>query len=410
MKNFLIIKKKSFLIELSLFLFVINALLKYFLPSSITKLLPILSLIVALISCFHVFLNIRLPKMISLFLVFITIWGIGSFYSPSISRGLGFVLSFLIAILITFFLYTKKINFNFIVLVISIVCSVYAILTIIHSINPNLINLIDSKLYTGEELVNIQSWARNGWFSGIFQDRAPTAFYSTLLCNCGIFYLINNKNRKKTSLILGIAFYFLGMISLLLTAKRGLFLGCVISSILVFCLYKHYRHERIWKTISILFLMSGIGLVVLMNIETSREMIERFLGSDDFFSGRLDIYNNMFNYISNSLIFGSGTASADTLLGIGGHNIYLTTLMENGIIGFISFIIAFFYPLFFSIKNIRKQIRDNLAIFLFAIFIMVFFLFYGMSGNPLYDNYILYFYALSILIVANIDYQKKKEN
>ena len=92
------------------------------------------------------------------------------------------------------------------------------------------------------------------------------------------------------------------------------------------------------------------------------------------------------------------------------HNIYLQLLCEVGIVGFTLYVAFFLYNLFNAI-TLFKAYRKNEKVFPqsaknimpFCLFVQVFFILYGMTGNPLYDVATLFPYYFSIMY---IDYYK----
>lgn len=88
--------------------------------------------------------------------------------------------------------------------------------------------------------------------------------------------------------------------------------------------------------------------------------------------------------------------------------------MENGILGFVVFISVLGYAFFSTVQLALRfgsyEYHQGIPFLLFSLYIQVFFLVYGMSGNPLYDNYILYFYLFAIFIVKNSEYHFEKIN
>ena len=72
---------------------------------------------------------------------------------------------------------------------------------------------------------------------------------------------------------------------------------------------------------------------------------------------------------------------------------------EQGIIGFIILIMALIFPILWTGAKIRKTSEDiemnNLNCY-FSLFVQIFIIIYGFSGNPIYDYNIVITYFLAL--------------
>lgn len=408
MKKIVIHRKlNGLLCQVSIYIYLINALCKYFFPSSITKILPIFSVVLLLISLSGK-LKINFCFLDIPFIVFLIVWFVGCIYSPSMLKGFGYVFSFFIGLFLSLLISKHEINEDKIFYLVSIICIIFSAFIILQPLLPDfVINIAKIFKYDGDSYLLMVAWMRNGWYSGLFPDRAPAAFFCSLLIGCGLYFLyqIENLSTNKYRFIFSLFSIFIGIYGIMLTAKRGLLIGVAVSSLFTYIIYKKAKKQSILKIcLSVGLLIVIIGIIVL-NLDVSQIMIERFLDNDNVMTYRDVIYENIFHCFWQNPIFGTGTASAFKLLGIGGHNIYLTVLMENGIVGIISFMFMCLITLVFTIKSILRygyEIDNKTpSILLFSLYMQLFFLIYGMSGNPLYDNYILYFYLFSFLLLKN---------
>ena len=404
----------SILLQCAVYIYLLNAVCKYFLPGTVTKFLPIMAVILAAMSNKEPF-KLPLSRIDKPFIAFLIAWLIGCIYSSTILKGLGYVMSFSIAFAFSMYIRKKSIDEKGMIKFLSIMCTILAFGVILQPILPDVISNVNRLFsYSAEEYTVMNAWTRNGWYSGLFPDRAPAAFYCVVLVGTGLYYLYSNIKIDGTLFqrCYGVFFSFVGIYGILLTAKRGLLLGSLIAAFLTFIVYKKANQTSIWR-----ICIAGVAVIIIVwfvfsDMEATQIMLLRFFDNDNLMTGRTKIYNNIFTAIWSSPIWGNGTASAYDILGIGGHNIYLTVFMENGIIGFILFVIAILYCLFCTINDALKFGKNGLdskiPILMFSVYIQVFFLMYGMSGNPLYDNYILYFYVLALLITKNVEWQYKE--
>ena len=126
--------------------------------------------------------------------------------------------------------------------------------------------------------------------------------------------------------------------------------------------------------------------------------------------GRDQLWNQAIDYFLQNPLTGIGWNNYKkifTLRETHVHNIYLQLLCETGIIGFLSFIVFFVRSLIISFKNLKVS-RNNSIEFswiLFSLYVQIYFLLYGLSGNPLYDveEMILYFFAVGVGNQPSVD-------
>lgn len=403
------------LVQVAVYIFLINALCKYFLPNSLTKILPIFAVLLASVRTPSPFI-LPIRRIDKPILVFLVIWFLGCFYSPAMSKGLGYVFSFALAFLFGVYVSQKNVDEKKVMRLLAVSCTVLAFFILVQPVAPELVSRVNRLFsYSSSEYALMNAWTRNGWYTGLFPDRAPAAFFCSVLIGVGLYYLYCN--YKTTGSIFqrffGIVFALIGAYGVLLTVKRGLLIGAGIAAFVSFIVYKKANKAPIWRICLAAILAIFIIWIIFSNMEVTQVMIARFVDNDNPLTYRDVIYGNIFEKSWSSPLFGTGTASAFSLLGIGGHNIYLTVLMENGILGFIVFISVLGYSFFSTVQLILKfgayEYHQRIPFLLFSLYIQVFFLVYGMSGNPLYDNYILYFYLFSIFIVKNSEYHFEKE-
>lgn len=402
------------LVQVAIYIFLINALCKYFLPNSLTKILPIFAVLLASVRTPSPFI-LPIRRIDKPILVFLVIWFLDCFYSPAMSKGLGYVFSFALAFLFGVYVSQKNVDEKKVMRLLAVSCTVLAFFILVQPVAPELVSRVNRLFsYSSSEYALMNAWTRNGWYTGLFPDRAPAAFFCSVLIGVGLYYLYCN--YKTTGSIFqrffGIVFALIGAYGVLLTVKRGLLIGAGIAAFVSFVVYKKANKAPIWRICLAAILAIFIIWIIFSNMEVTQVMIARFVDNDNPLTYRDVIYGNIFEKFWSSPLFGTGTASAFSLLGIGGHNIYLTVLMENGILGFIVFISVLGYSFFSTVQLILKfgtyEYHQRIPFLLFSLYIQVFFLVYGMSGNPLYDNYILYFYLFSIFIVKNSEYHFEK--
>lgn len=183
------------------------------------------------------------------------------------------------------------------------------------------------------------------------------------------------------------------------------------SDVDMFCSFSNGK--SILKIVISLSVISVIAYVIISNLEVARVTVSRFIIDENFDNGRIVRYSAILDSLRSNFLFGAGTGSVNEIIGGGGHNIYLTVLLENGVIGALFFIAVLIMQIktTISVAFRLSKLPDSsnyIALVSFSLFLQVFFITYGMSGNPLYDNYILYYYMIGVLINENFHYRLRQ--
>ena len=230
--------------------------------------------------------------------------------------------------------------------------------------------------------------------------------------------LINNKPRKKNIILL--AFLILAV---LYTRKRGHLLFMSIAIIMTYLIpaRKTQKLKRIWNiflVLLILLLLFYIARDALSQIPMFRIIIltfEKIESGEDFTTGRFKLFQWAIELFRKNPLFGIGwgkyrTTVAGTVVrnkSLETHNVYLQLLSETGIIGFITFVGAFFSAWFLTKNHYCECIKEtdpNLSEWRSALFFsfayQTFFMLYCLTGNPLFDQFyqIMYLFCCSIMI------------
>lgn len=118
----------------------------------------------------------------------------------------------------------------------------------------------------------------------------------------------------------------------------------------------------------------------------------------DVTSNRNSLYEIAWGFFRSSPLFGVGVGQFAVLEGSTDvHNTYLQVLCEQGIVGFIPYLISIIYTLFVSVTNIKRYPGKN-AIIKFCFAVQLVYVFYCFTGN-LNTNlfgYMIYYCAIGI--------------
>lgn len=281
--------------------------------------------------------------------------------------------------------------------------SIHVFSTLMQYFNPEIVQRVNQMILpSGAYNVNTYQVVL-GRYAGITGQVGANAFYITIFIAIMFCYLIENKKSYYVYLLVA-----LGFIALVLTAKRGLLLFNIITVISVILVSKFSKFKRDNKAvlislISLLILsLTIVGFLLISN----NPMTSQLLVDDDFTSGRVGIYSLTFELVKLAPLIGNGLSSVEHKIGIKAHNIYLQLWAELGLLGLITYSLAMIVTLMKSIKlyNSMKTVEstglDHLA--LFSIYIQIIFLLYGLTGNVLYDYFIVGTYMMVISLPRTV--------
>lgn len=237
---------------------------------------------------------------------------------------------------------------------------------------------------------------------------------------------INNRFKPLIFLIFAVSFIML--------QKRGLLLGSVLSMLFIQCLTFFYNSSvkinmiSVFKKVLIFFVVVGFSVFLYNEFPAFTTAVDLFydkiIRDEDIFSGRLVLYNFAITLFLSNPVTGIGWGqyreqtmhifSLYSQTTFDAHNVFLQLLCETGIIGVSFFVVAVAVALNVAIKTYSRCLKEkNLTQYSplsqAGLFMQVFFLFYCMSGNPLYDRAIVIMYFFGILLTNLARYKLVKE-
>jgi len=163
--------------------------------------------------------------------------------------------------------------------------------------------------------------------------------------------------------------------------------------------YKRLSSLSIKKYIITGSLSVLIGAVLLLYTERGNYVIQRadFVTETVVNKNRLLMWRESFNHIPNNIVFGVGLGRFSKVTGLEiwrqPHNMYIETILETGIVGFILLNIVIFY--WFGLALLKNKRMNYLQIGYIAAFL--FFFANAMSSGSITDNRVLF--ALSSAMV-----------
>jgi len=217
--------------------------------------------------------------------------------------------------------------------------------------------------------------------SGTVGNPAFLAGYLLLAGGLATYWYLTEKN-KHYKIFAGLT-AILDIFVLLLTATRGAILGLIFGAVVFLLIYGFWGHKKL-KKYSIIFL-----LIIVLSAVAFFNWRENFKNSPVEFVNRIANISMRDDSIKNRLLvwqWGWESFKENPILGVGvenfnyeynkyftpkvsedwfdrTHNIYLDQLVQNGILGFLAYLIIFAY-LFYRLWSARKENKTAFIIFL----------------------------------------------
>lgn len=248
-----------------------------------------------------------------------------------------------------------------------------------------------------------------------------TASAGCFICSglAAYFFLQKTKKTNRTGWIMILIF----IISIIILQKRGFLLDIILAvSFMWIFSWQFIKNERLKlrKQIMFAFTIIVLGVVAVLlyfYVPMVRfytdSLLNRFTNDEGTLSGRTLLYSLALSFYRRNPLLGigwgkfrgytQGIFSQFSATTYEVHNVYLQLLCETGIIGLVTFLTAVGTTLFHSVKKYWSFINtdyteDKFQAVRLGLFLQLFFLFYCLSGNPLYDYNFLITYFIGILL------------
>ena len=256
---------------------------------------------------------------------------------------------------------------------------------------------------------NIANIFRSGITTGTIKTAGLTSHYShngMYIALAGVVwyaYAINEKNKKYIFL------FICSLIAMLFTQKRGPLLALIIAAIITILIREQGSFSKKFQR----FLTGGLAILILTYVASLIFpslflVLERFSSNENLLTSREYLWQYAFEVFKEHPFLGAGWGSYSNNIdivintvsvnSIYAHNIYLQLLAETGIIGTSIFIIALIKSLTSIIKINRVELCADSISSTYSLCMQLFFLIYGLSGNPLYDKQMVLPYMIAIAI------------
>jgi O-antigen ligase len=220
----------------------------------------------------------------------------------------------------------------------------------------------------------------------------------SILSSIGMFFrgrVVGGIGALLTSVIVALALF--------ITSSRGAWFAIVAAIIVVLFLYISRSLirglPRTYKIVLAVTLVAAAFLSVGYGIQNSREIanVMDLMPGFPYGTGRLDLINNSWDLLADFPFTGSGLRAfpglySQYILHIPylfleySHNLYMDLALEQGVIGWLSFMVILFGSLFTSVSKVLRDrdLGQALYIHLAVVAGLVVVLVHGLIDNPLY--------------------------
>lgn len=236
-------------------------------------------------------------------------------------------------------------------------------------------------------------------------------------------YITRLRIQKKRPSIKNWIIILIYSVSFVVIRKRGFALDIIAALFILYVagfIWKPNKSsidiKRFIRRLVLLFGIVAAGLVLYNYVPFIRDAadtyIKKFLREDTTLSGRTFLFALAIQLFKTSPIFGIGWARYRTYTrGVlssnlnntyDAHNVYLQVLSETGIVGLVFYVIALIAAMIPGARKLKESIRNNdegrRPVLELGMFLQLFYLFYSLSGNPLYDYTFFVVYFIGILM------------
>jgi O-antigen ligase len=211
----------------------------------------------------------------------------------------------------------------------------------------------------------------------------------------------------------------LTLLALFMSGKRTFSFLVIISYFLLFAFNNAPKKRKRFLILSLALIITVIISYTI--IPEVRELANRIIlySDDQTYNGRSYYWTAALKIFVNNKVKGIGMGCFSkyfdsyfhrlgNLEAFDAHNIYIQMLAEGGIIGGILFLALFATSLIGSVKLIKnKTVRDNaecMHILSYSLFIQIWFIVYGTTGNPLYSAGQNFFYISAIAMMMSVNH------
>ncbi len=278
---------------------------------------------------------------------------------------------------------------------------------------PSLYKQVIIPLFPAETRAVLYDYRAQNILMGFTDHYSISGIFFAIGCIAAFIYWLQDK--KSVGKIL---FLVLMLGSLIMTQKRGPLVFAVCALVVIY-----FVSEGIHMRSAFAF-VGGVGILTVVYFISAAlypalgTVFERFFNAENMSSGRDRLYEIVWELFEKKPIFGSGFGQYRGYslnyyrTEYSAHNIYLQLMAEIGVFGVFVFVILLLSTLGLTVwlaakKRNKENLEENFAL-LFSLGCQVYFITYGLTGNPIYDPQCFLPYFISIAIPFSILFRIKR--
>jgi hypothetical protein len=405
---------QSMLFKVSIFLLMLFAFFFGYLNYPVKYMLIFGALFLLLFSSLNKYSALIVFQTQDIFFLLYLLFGIISlFYTDSLSKALVYLGIWSFGILIKLWLPYFRNNAEYIINCLFAFSALHVLATLLQIVFPALMTSINAVILDANTLYWNNLFLSQNAYAGITGQIGTNAFYLSVFVGIAVCKLITLYQKQRYTKYVFIFFTGAAFLALLATQKRGPLLFCVLSILGILYIWYAKTKKNIFRFIWLVTLLGVAIAILLLFTDYGRTLTSRFLyGSyGDIYSGRLPMFLLMWEGFLEKPILGHGLASTSTLVGtLGhsiGHNVYLQSLNDIGLIGTFCLMVFMYKSLERTIRKIRVQSNTTgthrLIYYLqISLYLQLFVILYGLTGNPIYDHFQFIIYMIACAIPGMI--------
>lgn len=251
-------------------------------------------------------------------------------------------------------------------------------------------------------------------YAGITNQIGTNAIFITF--GLSVIFSLLLISSTKQQYIIRITVLSLGFLALLLTGKRAPLLFNIVSILIVIFSHSYLKNKSFIRN-GFFYFVIFLALVLCFAFifpETNATFNRTLQGLEggDVLSGRIPLYQKALVLFLEKPYWGWGWGFFATIYEIGTHSIYMQLLCEGGTFGFLAFFIFVLFNGLYTIRLISfmKNVNSNIISYYiyFSVYNQVFFLLYGLSGNPLGEASFFSMYMISVSVTWTMQLVSKR--